>query len=865
MWLQLFLLSVLTVFLGLFPVEAAPFTLTLTNGSQSGTYESGATVNVWADPAAPGWVFDHWTGNITGLTDVNAAHSTLVMPAANTAITAVYKNVNPWLAPRVIASFPPVAATSRNGVIFLFHGSGGRASTLFRDVEIGILVKEAAARNFGVVALDSEDAITRTWDVTNPAATNLDMQNVVQVRNYFIAQGLMNLSDPVFLLGVSQGGQFISLLSQAAPSLGFSVKAQALYISSGDNATLGITTVPSYWALAQFDGLSDGTSPNDRAVSNFTSLVNRSVAGQLRVNIPAPLYPFRFWRIPGLTNVDSQNIFTALKNGGYLDANNYLRDDPLTSTWSSVIPSVYTPYLSDIGTQLTVSFAEHDFFSDFDNRVLDFFTTPTTVISIVPTIASFSPASAAVGDTVTITGTNYAGITAISFGGVTAPSFTVNSDTRITVTVPVGALNGPLRATNAAGTGISSTSFLVAGIPQISDFSPASGAVGSTIVITGSSLNGATSVSFDGVATSFIVNSPTQISAIVPDGASNGAIRVATPGGTAISSTTFVVVLGPAITGFSPSSALVGDTVTLTGTGFLGTTTVRFGGVTAPTFTVNSDTRITVSVPVGALSGPISITNAAGTATSSANFLVAVPPAITGFSPASGIVGSPVTITGTDFTGVFAVSFGGVPVSSFTVDSSTQIRTTVPVGATSGSIRVSTPGGTAVSSASFGVVLLPSITSFTPTLGGTDTLVTISGTNFGAVTGVSFGGVTAPFTINSATTIRSTVPAGAASGPISVTNPAGTALSPTSFTIVPVPTLTALSPNRGPVGTAVVITGTNLTAASTVTFGGIAATSFTVNSPTQITAIVPATAATGQVRVTTAGGTTSGLRFTVTL
>ncbi|HEY6576691.1 MAG TPA: IPT/TIG domain-containing protein [Mycobacterium sp.] len=72
------------------------------------------------------------------------------------------------------------------------------------------------------------------------------------------------------------------------------------------------------------------------------------------------------------------------------------------------------------------------------------------------------------------------------------------------------------------------------------------------------------------------------------------------------------------------------------------------------------------------------------------------PPTITGFTPASGAAGTAVTITGTNFTGATAVGFNGTS-ATFTVASATQINTTVPAGAGSGPITVTTPDGTATS------------------------------------------------------------------------------------------------------------------------------------------------------------------------
>ena len=71
-------------------------------------------------------------------------------------------------------------------------------------------------------------------------------------------------------------------------------------------------------------------------------------------------------------------------------------------------------------------------------------------------------------------------------------------------------------------------------------------------------------------------------------------------------------------------------------------------------------------------------------------------PAITSFSPASGGAGTAVVITGTDFIGTAAVSFGGVPAAGFTVNSGTQI-TAITANGANGNIIVTTQEGIATS------------------------------------------------------------------------------------------------------------------------------------------------------------------------
>jgi hypothetical protein len=178
---------------------------------------------------------------------------------------------------------------------------------------------------------------------------------------------------------------------------------------------------------------------------------------------------------------------------------------------------------------------------------------------------------------------------------------------------------------------------------------------------------------------------------------------VTTAGGTATSGSNFNVILPPAptISSFSPTSGPIGAAVTILGTNFTGATSVKFNG-TAATFTVVSATRIDTAVPSGATSGKISVTTPLGTGTSAGNFTISAPK-ITSFSPTSGPVGTVVTILGSNFTGATLVVFNKTTAPIFTVVSATRIDATVPAGATSGKIKVTTPGGTAQSGSNFSV------------------------------------------------------------------------------------------------------------------------------------------------------------------
>jgi hypothetical protein len=238
----------------------------------------------------------------------------------------------------------------------------------------------------------------------------------------------------------------------------------------------------------------------------------------------------------------------------------------------------------------------------------------------------------------------------------------------------------------------------------------------------------------------------------------------------------------PTVTSFTPSAGAAGTTVTVTGTGFVGTTAVAFGGVTG-SFAVQSATSLQATVPAAAKTGPIGVTSGSGTGRSAASFAVVLAPAIASFSPASGPVGTVVTVTGSHFTGATAVWFNGVP-STFTVGSATSITATVPGAATTGALSVTTPGGTAASVSSFTVIPAPTIASFTPASGPAGTVVVVAGANLAGATLVTFGGVAASFAVDLPTQITATVPAGAVTGPVGVTTPGGTATSASSFVVV---------------------------------------------------------------------------------
>lgn len=191
--------------------------------------------------------------------------------------------------------------------------------------------------------------------------------------------------------------------------------------------------------------------------------------------------------------------------------------------------------------------------------------------------------------------------------------------------------------------------------------------------------------------------------------------------------------------------------------------------------------------------------------------------------------------------------------------------TSTPVLHTSGKIYGMTQAGGVYNQGvlySFDNGLKPFASIFVIWSGKVGTSVGILGQGFSNATGVKFGSGPGTFVAASDTYMTATVTAGATTATDTVLEPGGNLLTPQKFKVIP--TISSISPTSGPVGTSVVITGMSLTQTTSVTFGGVKATSFTVNSNTQVTATVPTGAKTGKVAAKTAGGSaSSAATFTV--
>jgi hypothetical protein len=333
--------------------------------------------------------------------------------------------------------------------------------------------------------------------------------------------------------------------------------------------------------------------------------------------------------------------------------------------------------------------------------------------------------------------------------------------------------------------------------PTVTGISPASGPPtgGTNVTITGTAFAKATGVQFGTVpvpASSMTINSDTQITVTSPVFPASGGIvdvTVTNPAGTSAVSPAdrfSFPANPPVVTGISPAIGTPGggDVVTITGSGLLGATSVRFGTAAVPPMPGGSDTQITVITPPGA-AGPVDVTVTSPGGTSAAvQFTYAALPAVTGVAPPSGKAagGDIVTITGSGFTGATGVQFGQSPAPAMNVISDSEITAITPQAASVGPVDVTVinPAGVSPTGAADQFTYTeaaPFVAAISPTsgvmAGGTN--VTITGGNFTTAIRVQFGPAPAMMTIVSDTQIVAVSPPAGAPGSVDVTviNPAG--------------------------------------------------------------------------------------------
>ena len=339
--------------------------------------------------------------------------------------------------------------------------------------------------------------------------------------------------------------------------------------------------------------------------------------------------------------------------------------------------------------------------------------------------------------------------------------------------------------------------------------------------------------------------------------------------GQSVCSTTNAVT--PAVSSFTPTSgpANGGTAVTITGTGFRGTTDVQFG-TTSAQYTIDSTTQITAYAPAGTGTAPVKVINAAGTGTSSGTFEYLGVPVVTGINPATGPPGggTSVVVTGTGFSPSATVKFGNADATVTSRNGTTGITVTAPAGTGSQFVTVTSAGGTSAQTndAVFSYVGVPTAGSISPGRGSVTggTSVALTGTNFTNATVVLVDGNDVPTTYVSTTEVDFVTPVHAVGGvPITVRTGTQAGTGSATFTYAS-PNVTGMTPNSGPItgSTSVTVTGTDLNQVTSVSVGtgtgtitSQNATTIVFTTPVNLTAAGVPVVLNGPGTNTTAAGT----------
>jgi RHS repeat-associated protein len=481
-------------------------------------------------------------------------------------------------------------------------------------------------------------------------------------------------------------------------------------------------------------------------------------------------------------------------------------------------------------------------------------------------VNTISPTSGPVGTQVQINGSGFGatqGSSTVTFNYVTA-SIVSWSATQIVATVPSAATTGGVKVTVGGVASNTNVVFTIPG-PQVTSISPASGVVGTQVTVNGSGFQatrGSSYITFFPYVYGTVVSwGDTQIVATVPAGATTGPLWV-TVNSVGSNQNVVLTLPKPTISGLSPASGPVGTQVQINGSGFgttQGSNTVTFA-YTPASIVSWSDTQVVATVPSAATTGMVQVT--VGGVVSTPNVFFTVPaPRVDSISPASGVVGTQVTVNGAGFratTGSLTLNGTSANVSSW---SDTQIVGTVLAGTTTGRVVVNAGGGSSSQNVLF-TMPKPIISSLLPASGVVGTQVQISGSGFGSTQGSStlrFNGSSASIVSWSDTQVVTTVPSTATAGPVTITV-GGVPSTPNTYFTIPGPQVSSISPTSGVVGTQVTINGSGFQAtrgSSSVYFFSSLSGTVVSWSDTQIVATVPAGATTGPVKVTVNGSLSS--------
>ncbi len=411
----------------------------------------------------------------------------------------------------------------------------------------------------------------------------------------------------------------------------------------------------------------------------------------------------------------------------------------------------------------------------------------TFIVAGTPQITSISPLKTKPGTELIIQGKNLTdGIVSIN-GLTTDRSLTTVKDTEIRTTIPATATSGLVTVkVFDVLTATSTDTLKIFQPPFITHLVAQDGIAGDKLIVEGRNLRELTTVTIGNVSTTFRLLSDTQLEAIVPALPSSGQVAVSASGigGSTTATDPFFFYLAPSNLTLNPARSLPGRPLTVSGKNLYRITQVSVSGTIVPITSRNEGLDLLVGIPPTAVSGPVTVTSRAGTA--SVPLVIIQKAVVSDIVPTKARPGERVVLRG-DFLLNAQVFFTGSTTQAADggKNEDTERWVLVPSDAQTGPLRVINTTNETTTTASFTVLRVVSNLAFTPSSGKVGSEVVLTGQNLASVQEVRFGNgasAVARFVVEGAN-LRVTVPAGATTGQICLTNEAGTVCTSSNFTV----------------------------------------------------------------------------------
>jgi hypothetical protein len=207
------------------------------------------------------------------------------------------------------------APESPRGIVFVFHGTGGSA-TVATSTEMVAILNEMIEAGLGFVATSSINRGSGVFDDDSAPANNADFQFLSDLRDDYIAQGLMSESMPLYTMGFSAGGGFANYVGFAGADAGWNMRAMAFLGSNGGAGFYnGTAPLPTAWLPMEHDEKVSA----EGVISRQEEHADEGYVSELMLCEETRLYPTRFARTRFISRTQSRDIWQVAVDNGFFD------------------------------------------------------------------------------------------------------------------------------------------------------------------------------------------------------------------------------------------------------------------------------------------------------------------------------------------------------------------------------------------------------------------------------------------------------------------------------------------------------------------------------------------------------------------